>query len=96
MRRRHTSEAGRGPRRRKWQELRKQPRRGIFLLPSLLPTGHLLWEIPAGLRDVSGEPPQVTAARDLAPRIRSPAEDRLQWKRNGLAIVSVLSVIGAC
>jgi 8-oxo-dGTP pyrophosphatase MutT (NUDIX family) len=29
------------------------------------PTGHLLWEIPAGLRDVSGEPPQQTAAREL-------------------------------
>jgi CDP-diacylglycerol--serine O-phosphatidyltransferase len=42
MRRRHTSEAGRGPRRRKWQELRQQPRRGIFLLPSLLTTGNLL------------------------------------------------------
>ena len=41
MRRRHTAEAGRGPRRRKWQELRQQPRRGIFLLPSLLTTGNL-------------------------------------------------------
>ena len=42
MRRRHASEnAGRGPRRRKWQELRQQPRRGIFLLPSLLTTGNL-------------------------------------------------------
>ena len=42
MRRRHTTEGGRGPRRRKWQELRQQPRRGIFLLPSLLTTGNLL------------------------------------------------------
>jgi CDP-diacylglycerol---serine O-phosphatidyltransferase len=41
MRRRHTGEAGRGPRRRKWHELRQQPRRGIFLLPSLLTTGNL-------------------------------------------------------
>jgi CDP-diacylglycerol--serine O-phosphatidyltransferase len=41
MRRRHTGEAGRGPRRRKWQELRQQPGRGIFLLPSLLTTGNL-------------------------------------------------------
>jgi CDP-diacylglycerol--serine O-phosphatidyltransferase len=41
MRRRHTSEGGRGPRRRKWHELRQQPRRGIFLLPSLLTTGNL-------------------------------------------------------
>jgi ADP-ribose pyrophosphatase len=30
------------------------------------PVGHLLWEIPAGLRDVSGEAPWVTAQRELA------------------------------
>ena len=41
MRRRHGNDAGRSPRRRKWQELRQQPRRGIFLLPSLLTTGNL-------------------------------------------------------
>jgi len=42
MRRRHGNDAaGRSPRRRKWQELRAQPRRGIFLLPSLLTTGNL-------------------------------------------------------
>ncbi len=41
MRRRYTSDTSRSPRRRKWQELRKQPRRGIFLLPSLLTTGNL-------------------------------------------------------
>ena len=42
MRRRHgTDPAGRGLRRRKWHELREQPRRGIFLLPSLLTTGNL-------------------------------------------------------
>jgi CDP-diacylglycerol--serine O-phosphatidyltransferase len=43
MRRRHwrNGEGGRGPRRRRWQELREQPRRGIFLLPSLLTTGNL-------------------------------------------------------
>ena len=29
------------------------------------PVGTLLWEIPAGLRDVSGEPPQDTAGREL-------------------------------
>jgi 8-oxo-dGDP phosphatase len=29
------------------------------------PAGHLLWEIPAGLRDVPGEPPRVTAEREL-------------------------------
>ncbi|HYB42059.1 MAG TPA: CDP-diacylglycerol--serine O-phosphatidyltransferase [Candidatus Methylomirabilis sp.] len=42
MRRRHFSgESPRGPRRRRWQELRDRPRRGIFLLPSLLTTGNL-------------------------------------------------------
>lgn len=30
------------------------------------PVGHDLWEIPAGLRDVEGEPPEETAARELA------------------------------
>jgi ADP-ribose pyrophosphatase len=29
------------------------------------PVGRLLWEIPAGLRDVAGEPPHVTAQREL-------------------------------
>jgi 8-oxo-dGDP phosphatase len=29
------------------------------------PAGHLLWEIPAGLRDVAGEDPRATAEREL-------------------------------
>ncbi len=29
------------------------------------PVGRLLWEIPAGLRDVAGEPPLATAKREL-------------------------------
>jgi 8-oxo-dGTP pyrophosphatase MutT (NUDIX family) len=29
------------------------------------PVGHLLWEIPAGLRDVAGEDPRATAEREL-------------------------------
>jgi ADP-ribose pyrophosphatase len=29
------------------------------------PVGRLLWEIPAGLRDVAGEPPLATAQREL-------------------------------
>ena len=42
MRRRHAlGEGGRSARRRRWQELREHPRRGIFLLPSLLTTGNL-------------------------------------------------------
>ena len=34
-------DGGRSPRRRRWQELREQRRRGIYLLPSLLTTGNL-------------------------------------------------------
>jgi ADP-ribose pyrophosphatase len=30
------------------------------------PAGRLLWELPAGLRDVDGEPPLATAQRELA------------------------------
>lgn len=30
------------------------------------PVGHCLWEIPAGLLDLDGEPPHVAAARELA------------------------------
>jgi 8-oxo-dGDP phosphatase len=30
------------------------------------PVGHLLWEVPAGLRDVAGEDPWATAQRELA------------------------------
>jgi CDP-diacylglycerol--serine O-phosphatidyltransferase len=42
VRRRHLAgEPPRGPRNRRWQELRAHPRRGIFLLPSLLTTGNL-------------------------------------------------------
>ncbi|HEV8457698.1 MAG TPA: CDP-alcohol phosphatidyltransferase family protein, partial [Methylomirabilota bacterium] len=42
MRRRHVGgESARSARRRKWQELRENPRRGIFLLPSLLTSGNL-------------------------------------------------------
>ena len=29
------------------------------------PVGHLLWELPAGLLDVAGEPPATAAAREL-------------------------------
>jgi 8-oxo-dGDP phosphatase len=29
------------------------------------PAGQLLWEIPAGIRDVDGEPPRATAEREL-------------------------------
>jgi len=42
VRRRHQSgEGARHPRQRRWQELREHPRRGIFLLPSLLTTANL-------------------------------------------------------
>ena len=39
------------------------------------PVGHLLWEIPAGLRDVAGEDPWVTAQRELAEETSYRARD---------------------
>jgi 8-oxo-dGDP phosphatase len=39
------------------------------------PVGHLLWEIPAGLRDVAGEAPWVTAQRELAEEANYRARD---------------------
>jgi CDP-diacylglycerol--serine O-phosphatidyltransferase len=42
MRRRHLGgDGGRTPRPKRWEALREHPRRGIFLLPSLLTTGNL-------------------------------------------------------
>jgi CDP-diacylglycerol---serine O-phosphatidyltransferase len=50
MRRRHVGgESARSARRRKWQELRENPRRGIFLLPSLLTSGNLFCGVLAML-----------------------------------------------
>lgn len=34
-----------------------------------------IWEIPAGMRDVPGEPPEVTAARELAEEVGLAATD---------------------
>jgi 8-oxo-dGDP phosphatase len=39
------------------------------------PVGHLLWEIPAGLRDVAGEKLWVTAQRELAEETGYRAKD---------------------
>ena len=39
------------------------------------PVGRLLWEIPAGLRDVAGEDPWVTAQRELAEEASYRAHD---------------------
>ena len=39
------------------------------------PVGHLLWEIPAGLRDVAGEDPWTTAQRELAEETSYRARD---------------------
>jgi 8-oxo-dGDP phosphatase len=39
------------------------------------PVGHLLWEIPAGLCDVAGETPWVTAQRELAEEAAYRARD---------------------
>ncbi|MGY1750642.1 NUDIX domain-containing protein [Modestobacter sp. SYSU DS0511] len=38
------------------------------------PVGQHLWELPAGLRDVDGEPPVVTARRELAEEVQLAAE----------------------
>jgi 8-oxo-dGTP pyrophosphatase MutT (NUDIX family) len=38
------------------------------------PIGEYLWELPAGLRDVDGEPPVETARRELAEEVRLAAE----------------------
>jgi len=40
------------------------------------PIGEYLWELPAGLRDVNGEPPVETARRELAEEVQLSAE---QW-----------------
>ena len=42
------------------------------------PVGHLLWEIPAGLRDVAGEDPRATAERELLEEAGYRASD---WHR---------------
>jgi 8-oxo-dGDP phosphatase len=39
------------------------------------PVGRLLWEIPAGLRDVAGEDPWVTAQRELVEEVGYRARD---------------------
>jgi len=39
------------------------------------PVGRLLWEIPAGLRDVAGESPLLTAQRELAEEASCQARD---------------------
>jgi 8-oxo-dGDP phosphatase len=41
------------------------------------PVGRLLWEVPAGLRDVAGEPLLVTAKRELLEEVGYQAE---QWQ----------------
>ncbi|MGY1857234.1 NUDIX domain-containing protein [Modestobacter sp. SYSU DS0290] len=38
------------------------------------PVGEHLWELPAGLRDVDGEPPVETARRELAEEVQLAAE----------------------
>jgi ADP-ribose pyrophosphatase len=38
------------------------------------PVGRYLWELPAGLRDADGEPPQETARRELAEEVQLAAE----------------------
>jgi CDP-diacylglycerol--serine O-phosphatidyltransferase len=52
----------RGPRRRRWQELRDKRRRGIFLLPSLLTTGNLFCGFLALLFTTNGRFPEAALA----------------------------------
>jgi CDP-diacylglycerol---serine O-phosphatidyltransferase len=52
----------RGPRRRRWQELREKRRRGIFLLPSLLTTGNLFCGFFALLLAANGRFPEAALA----------------------------------
>lgn len=53
---------GKGPRRRRWQELRERPRRGIFLLPSLLTTGNLFCGFFALLLTADARYPEAALA----------------------------------
>ena len=46
-----------------WRSTR--PTRSLLIRQYRHPVGRLLWEIPAGLRDVAGEPPLETARREL-------------------------------
>lgn len=39
------------------------------------PLGRRLWELPAGLLDLGGEPPEVTAARELEEEVGLAASD---------------------
>jgi len=52
----------RGPRRRRWQELREKRRHGIFLLPSLLTTGNLFCGFFALLLAANGRFPEAALA----------------------------------
>jgi 8-oxo-dGTP pyrophosphatase MutT (NUDIX family) len=48
--------------------------RVVMLLQYRHPIGEHLWELPAGLRDVDGEPPVETARRELAEEVQLSAE----------------------
>ncbi len=43
------------------------------------PLGRRLWELPAGLLDLGGEPPHITAARELRKRPGSPRPSGASW-----------------
>lgn len=53
------------------------------------PVGRRLWELPAGLLDIGGEPPAVSAARELEEEAGLTARD---WR----VLVDVLSAPGFC
>ncbi len=59
------------------------------------PVGRLLWEIPAGLRDIAGEPTWATARRELLEEAGYRARD---WRKvlagelhNGAAALGILA-----
>lgn len=63
MRRRHGSgDVGRSPRRRRWQEFRENPRRGIYLLPSALTSGNLFCGFLALILSTQGRYSEAAAA----------------------------------
>jgi ADP-ribose pyrophosphatase len=53
------------------------------------PVGDHLWELPAGLRDIDGEPPVETARRELAEEVQLAAE---RWS----LLVTTYSTPGFC
>jgi ADP-ribose pyrophosphatase len=52
-----------------------EQRRVVLIHQYRHPLGRRVWELPAGLLDVPGEPPEVTAARELAEEVALAARE---------------------